>query len=101
MTHPRNEFCSNLIKAKEGQRLQIRIQTLDPNCLGKETSDWIIIRGSSERIPSIRKKLCKEVALKPFTSVSNELLIRFESQTYDVKIRYNMTIEIGIICRLN
>ena len=81
--------------------MQITIQTLDPNCLGKETSDWIEMRGSNESVPSIRKKLCKEVALKPFTSVSNELLIRFESQTYNVKIRYNMTIEIGIICPLN
>ena len=47
---------------------------------------------------NVKKKLCEEeIALKPLTSTSNELLIRFDSQTYEERMGYNMTIEKGII----
>ena len=97
------EICSNMIRVKEGQRLRIMIQSLDPNCLGKVTSDSIEMILSNQCTPLVQKKLCDDIAPKPFTlmsNASNELLIRFESQTYGERFGYNMTIEKGIICPL-
>ena len=99
LSPPRYDICSNTIRVKEGQRLRIMIQSLDPNCLGKVTSDWIRMILSNQSTPLIRKKLCDEIAPKPFTLMSNasrELLIRFKSQTYGERFGYNLTIEKGI-----
>ena len=78
--------------------MRVRIESLDQNCLGKVSSDSIEILDPYQSTPLIRKKLCEdEIALKPLTSTSNELLIRFDSQTYEERMGYNMTIEKGII----
>ena len=76
-------------------RLRVTIQSLDPNCVGKYRSDWIEVFDSSHSTRFLRKKLCHESALKPFTSISNELFIRFESHTYST-MGYKLKIHKGI-----
>ena len=98
LTHPRFELCANIIRIEDAQRLRLTIQSLDPDCLTKPSSDWLeILDGNNERSPLIRNRLCDDLALKPFTSKSNELLIRFESHTYGARSGYNITIKKGII----
>ena len=101
-THPLNhagyELCANIIRIKDAHRLRLTIQSLDPDCLTKSSSDWLeILDGNNERSPLIRNRLCDDLALKPFTSKSNELFIRFESHTYGARSGYNITITKGII----
>ena len=101
LTRPKYELCSNMIRIKEDQRLRVTIQSLNPNCFGKISSDWIEIHDYNQNRSLIRKRLCEEAALKPFTSMSNELFIRFDSQTYGVRTGYTMTIERGMFYPLN
>ena len=98
LIYPRYELCSNIVRVKEGQLLRVRIESLDQNCLGKVSRDSIEILDPYLSTPLMRKKLCEEeIALKPLTSTSNELLIRFDSQTYEDRMGYNMTIEKGML----
>ena len=105
MSQSRSESCSNIIRIPDNQRLRLTVHSLDSNCLGSYSQysyDWLEIHdGINQGKPLIRKRLCDEFAMKPFTSISNELLVRFESETYGERIGYNITIEKGIMLQLS
>ena len=97
LTPPRYELCSNIIRISDDHRLRVTIENLDPNCFRKYSSDWLEMFGSNLSTPLFRKRLCEETTLKPLTSISNELLIRFESHTHGSRKGFKLTIEKGII----
>ena len=102
LTQTRYERCSSMVRGTNNEKLRLNVQSLDINCLKTYSYDWLeIFEGTNASQPLIRKRLCEENALKPFTSTSNELFIRFESEVYGDRMGYNITIEKGIMFLLD